>query len=343
MKRKNQNIYIGTIIRSLIIFIFLLLIITKNSDMLSKLMIFPFLLCSLFSVGKNICLLKDKNNIANVFSKLFIISFLTFWFGLLGYGSYLFIKVNNYFNLVFTLPFWIGGIYIIRKFLFGISSKSVPKNKKLKFNFQIIISGLLVASVLIIGVVCLFFGIHDTYKLNAKIKGYLTTEGYFTDYEVYDTDKDGTTYRHIYTYKVDGKEYVVKTDFGLGYIPAENSVREVKYNPDNQKESVLVGTNKNNFLIYFGAFFFLGGSVFVLGALYVKGVFDKVKIDVIGTYVGIVFFIVGLGIIFFQSSTTGSLLETIKSFSFWILIPIMFISVGIFQTIKCLFFKQKKK
>lgn len=47
---------------------------------------------------------------ANIFSKLFILSFITFWFGLLIYGSYLFIKQQNSFSLVFTIPFWIAVI-----------------------------------------------------------------------------------------------------------------------------------------------------------------------------------------------------------------------------------------
>ena len=123
----------------------------------------------------------------------------------------------------------------------------------------------------------------------------------------------------------------------MGYIPETNSTRKVKYNPNNHSEAVLVGTNGNNFLIYFGAFFTLGGSVFVLATLYIKGVFDKVKIDVMGTYVGFIILIVGIGIILFQNQTTSSLIKTIKSMGFWFIIPSLFIIVGVFQIIKCLF------
>ena len=76
--------------------------------------------------------------------------------------------------------------------------------------------------------------------------------------------------------------------------------------------------------------------VFVLIFLQIKGVFDKVKIDIIGTYIGVIFTIIGIGIILLQNGTTSSFIETVKTMGFWILIPFMFIIVGIFQTIKCL-------
>lgn len=126
-----------------------------------------------------------------------------------------------------------------------------------------------------------------------------------------------------------------------GYIPERNSTREVKYDPNNPEEAILVGTNSSNFLIFFGGFFILGAAAFIIGALYMKGTFDKVKIDIMGTYFGVVFTIIGVGIILFQNGTTSSFIETIKSMGFWILIPILFIVVGTFQTVKCLFLNRK--
>ena len=229
-----------------------------------RIIIIPFLLCFLFLIGKNICLLIGKEKFATIFGKLFRISFLTFWFGFLIFWNIYFIKEKNYFPLVFTIPFWIAGIYIMRKFLSGVNSKKEPKQIKSRFNFQIVVSSFLVLSVLVIGIVCLFFGIRDTYNLN-----------------------------------------------------------------------------KSNFLIYFGAFFTLGGSVFVLAALYIKGVFDNVKINIMGTYIGAVCIIIGIGIILFQNGTTSSFLDTIKSLGIWILIPISFVASGIYLTIKSLFFERK--
>lgn len=340
---KNKNIYIGSIIRAVIISIFLIIIVIKNQDIISKLIILPFLFCGIFTIGKNACLLKENKRGANIFSKLFVLSFLTFWFGFLVIWSYLFIRKNSYFPLVFTIPFWIAGIYIVRKFLLGMSSKEETKNKESKFNFQIIISSFLVLLVLIIGITCLYFGIKDTYKLNKLTRDYMTTNGYFKDYDIYNTSKDDTTYKLFYTYEIDEKEYTISTDYGVGYIPETNSVRKIKYNPNNPNEAIIVGTNSSNFLIFFGAFFTLGGTVFVLATLQMKGIFDKVKINVLGTYIGFVMLIIGVGIILFQNGTTLSFIETIKSLGIWILIPILFIVSGMYLTIKSLFLEYNNK
>lgn len=84
----------------------------------------------------------------------------------------------------------------------------------------------------------------------------------------------------------------------------------------------------------------LGGSVFVLATLYITGIFDNIKINIFGLYIGIVVLIIGIGIILFQNGITSSLTETVKSMGLWVLIPIMFIIIGIFQIIKCLFFER---
>lgn len=207
---------------------------------------------------------------------------------------------------------------------------------------EIIISCFLVFAVLVSGFLCLFIGIKDTYKFNQKTKNYVITEGYFKDYTVHSIDKEGTTYKLIYEYEVDGKKYMVSTDYGVEKIPSLNSMRKVKYDPNNYEKAVLVGTNRNNGLIYFGAFFILGGMVFVLIFLQIKGVFDKIKIDVIGTYMGVTFTIIGIGIILFQNGTTSSFIETVKMMGFWIFIPLMFIIVGILLTIKSLFLQKSK-
>lgn len=338
---KNKNIYIANIIRAIIISIFLIIIVIKNQYIIPRLIILPFLFCGIFTIGKNACLLKENRRGANIFSKLFVLSFLIFWFGFLVIWSYLCIRKNNYFSLVFTIPFWIAGVYIVCKFLLGMSSKEETKKKESKFNFPIIISSFLVLLVLIIGITCLYFGIKDTYKLNKKTKEYITTSGYFKDYEIYNTSKDATTYKLFYTYEIDEREYTISTDYGVGYIPETSSIREIKYNPNNPNEAILVGTNSSNFLIFFGVFFTLGGSVFVLVALQMKGIFDKVKIDVVGTYIGFVMLIVGVGIILFQTGTTLFFIEIIKNMGFWFLIPVLFIGIGIFQIVKCLYIKNR--
>ena len=83
-------------------------------------------------------------------------------------------------------------------------------------------------------------------------------------------------------------------------------------------------------LVFIGGFFAFGAFTFVLGALTVKGCFDKCKVDVLGLYVGILFVVIGLGIIAMIYQ---------QEFGFWIMIPVLMIAAGILQIIKCL--KQK--
>lgn len=332
---KNKKIYLASILKTMIISIFLLVIIIKNPDTISRLILFPFLFCSIFTIGKNVCFLKEKKREANIFRKLYIFSFLIFWFGFLVIWSYSFIRNHSYFSLVLTIPFWIAGIYIGYKFLFDIPSKQIKKNPP-KFSFPMIVSSFLIVTVLAIGIVCLFWGIYDIYQLKVKTKDYLETTGYFKDYQIYRTDKDSTTYQLIYTYHIDGVEYTLTTDYGVGYIPKENSQRKIKYNANNPRKAVLVGTNKSKILIYFGSFFLLGGLIFVLSVLQIKGVFDKIKRNVLGIYAGFVSFIIGIGIFSFQMETIGSFLETIKIMGIWLLIPVLFMIVGLFQMIKCI-------
>jgi len=75
-------------------------------------------------------------------------------------------------------------------------------------------------------------------------------------------------------------------------------------------------------------FFLCGGGTFVVGTLTVRGAFDKVKVDVLGLYVGIVIALMGLGF-------TVMLLALSESPGVWILIPLLMAAAGVMQIIKC--------
>lgn len=344
----KKTVFITNIIRAIFVLMLLILIFTRNGQLGIHLMIVSFMLLTACYIAKNICNLFNKPIGAKFFHKLFVILFILFEFGFLIVWSYAWIKEKEYFPILFTIPFWIFGIYTFRKSILGIKPSIKQNKKKFKFDFRIVVSCSLVICVLLSGVICLVIGIRNTYRINKNTKNYLTTTGYFKDYEIYNSQKNlentktgaHTTYRLIYSYKVEGKEYSIKTDYGSSSIPSINSSRKIKYNPSNPSDAVLIGTNGNNVLIYFGAFFLLGGTVFALAFLYIIGVFDKVKINILGLYIGFVSLIIGIGIISFQMGEVSTLIETIKRLEFWTLIPIMFITIGSFQIIKCLFFER---
>ena len=300
----------------------------------------PFLICSFANLGKNISLLMNKKNNVSFFNILYRLSFLLYWFGFLIYWCYTNIINKDYSLLLFSLPFWGIGVYMLYKHFLKKNNYPPKVNSKFQLNFKLITGSFLVIICLLSGITMLFFGIKDTYQLNHRTKNYITTDGYFDDYEIYNSDEEGTTYKLTYIYTVDEKEYTITTDYGTNYIPDKNSIRTIKYNPDNPKEAILVGTNSKTVLIFLGGFFTFGALTFILAALSILGYFDKFKIDIVGSYIGALFLVLGIGIILFQNGTTSSLIKTIKSFSLWILIPFMFIIVGIFQLIKSLFFQK---
>lgn len=337
---KNKSVYTRKLVSSVFSTIILIYFMIKTTS--PKIIFVPFLICSISIIGKSIFLIIEKKKYANIFDKSFTIGFLLFWFGFLIYANYIAIKDKQWQLVAFSLVFWIVGIYFAKKRLVKPKEKTSNEKSKTKLNidFRILISALLVIIVLLSGIAMLFFGIMDTYRLNSITKGYIATDGYYRECDIFSSDEDGTTYKLTYVYTVNNKEYSVTTDYGTNYIPEENSSREIKYNPNNPEEAIITGTNSKNGLIYFGAFFTFGSITFILAALSVLGYFDKFKVDILGTYIGFLFFIIGIGIILFQTGTTTSLIETIKSFGLWILIPIMFIIVGIIQIVKCLLKKK---
>lgn len=210
------------------------------------------------------------------------------------------------------------------------------------FSFKIIGTALLVVMCLIIGIILLIFGIRDTYRLNKATENYDTAEAFLSDDGTFDSNIKGGTHRLTYTYVVNGEIYTVSTDYETGAIPESGSTRTVKYNPDNPEEAVLAGANGNKMMIYMGAFFVLVALVFIVTGLTVLGCFDKLKIDVMGAVFGLAFATVGSGIIAFAAGNAGSLSGGIKSFGPFILIPIIFVAVGVLTLFKALFLNKNE-
>ena len=89
-------------------------------------------------------------------------------------------------------------------------------------------------------------------------------------------------------------------------------------------------------LVFTGAFFAFGALTFVLAALKVQGVFDNVKVDVLGIYMGIVVAAFGIGSVALKYGETLSLGQTIQEFGPWILVPVLMVAGGVAQIVKSL-------
>lgn len=90
-------------------------------------------------IGKNIALIFEKKKCANIFSKIFVIGFLLFWFGFLCLWFYKCINNRHYQQIIFSIPFCLAGIYVIKKWLLKTKENGEKKqnNKRKLFNIDI--------------------------------------------------------------------------------------------------------------------------------------------------------------------------------------------------------------
>lgn len=120
MKNKVLNIiaaslYVFKILGILTIIIFLGYTFLHTTDTITKIALIPFLICGFTIFGALIAQIFRKVNLEVLFHKLYIIGFLIFWFGVLIFGCYISLINREYQILIFTIPFWLVGIYIIYK------------------------------------------------------------------------------------------------------------------------------------------------------------------------------------------------------------------------------------
>ena len=110
--------FIKKTIMAFVVSIFLGYILIKTKDLLTKIVVIPFLIFGISLFIKNICLIFNKNKIAKIFSKINVISFFIYYFGFLIYWDYVAITNKDYILVAFSLLVWTGGIFVLyRRYL----------------------------------------------------------------------------------------------------------------------------------------------------------------------------------------------------------------------------------
>lgn len=112
----KKGFYLSRLLYSILFMLILIYLYVKTPN--GKIVLIPFLVCGTAVTLKNIFLLKEKDNYIMIFNKIYIVGFMLFWFGYLIYFSYISIINKEYSLLLFSIPFWIVGISILRKKLF---------------------------------------------------------------------------------------------------------------------------------------------------------------------------------------------------------------------------------
>jgi len=182
---------------------------------------------------------------------------------------------------------------------------------------------------ILIGLYCIYLGIDGLYSTKIRAKDFISTEAVLTSYNENDGDY-GSDYSPTYTYLVNNEEYDIKSRQLYVHKPELGIVIEVKYNPNNPEDAVIVNDSATPFLLFFGLFF-AGCPSF--GALAMILDNKKKPFNII---FGLFIVAIGAGVIVisgYLNHAPFSLTNAFKTLGFGATIPIVFLGVGLFQTI----------
>ena len=141
------------LIKSIVLTALLIYFMSKSKS--QNVIFLPFLFCSIAMLGKSIGLILGKERVAAFFDKVFKGSFLLFWFGFLLVAGYIGIRDQRYGMLLFSLPFWGIGLYLVKTKLLGNKTKRQDGSS---LNFAMVISGGLVTIAVLSGLAMLIWG-----------------------------------------------------------------------------------------------------------------------------------------------------------------------------------------
>ena len=120
LKINYNKLKIVEIIRRLIVTIVIMIILiwalVKNEG-INKLIICPFLICTMAKLGEIICLLLKKDQWIRLFQIIFVISFFIFVFVFLIYALIYSLKNKEYWLLPLTCFFSFVAINVLKKYI----------------------------------------------------------------------------------------------------------------------------------------------------------------------------------------------------------------------------------
>jgi len=180
-----------------------------------------------------------------------------------------------------------------------------------------------------------------------KTKDYISIEATFVGVDFCSINDYGETCTLIYQYIVDGEQYFVSTDYKTGIISEIGITKTVKYNLNNPAESVVGEFNSAGALLFVGFMFVVVPLIMLVDSRLrfnsANAKKDVIKNKVFGVFIGLVFTILG-GVTYYSICANGDSLSIIVAFQnagFWLIIPLMFIVVGLLMTFGSVFSKGK--
>ena len=93
----------------------LLKVLFNTDDLMTRIVVIPFLVFAVAIGMKNVLIIMNQKSLAIKVSKVYVVAFLIYWFGFLIYWDYSSFMDGNYTKILFSVPFWLGGIYFTYK------------------------------------------------------------------------------------------------------------------------------------------------------------------------------------------------------------------------------------
>lgn len=90
-------------------------VLFNTNDLMTRIIVIPFLVFAVALGLKNALIMMNKKALAVKLSKVYVVAFLIYWFGFLIYWDYASFIDGNYRKVLYSVPFWLGGIYFTHK------------------------------------------------------------------------------------------------------------------------------------------------------------------------------------------------------------------------------------
>lgn len=152
----NSINYASRLIKSIVVFGFLVYVLINNTQPFWLLFVISFLIMTFINILENLFMLLKKRDIALKIHKLFVITFVVFIFAFMSVWCYIAISQKQYGLLIPALPFVIIGALLVRNKVF--------KNNKpiLKFdvNIKLIMGAALVGVCFLSGIMVLLISLN---------------------------------------------------------------------------------------------------------------------------------------------------------------------------------------
>ena len=201
---------------------------------------------------------------------------------------------------------------------------------------SIIAFKLLAVLAILISIPLLYRGVSGAMRNHNAKESYVSTEAVVSSYQEVQgkgSKRHRTYYVLTYAYTVGGEVYYFTDDLRLNSLPPANYFHEIRYDPTNPENALLVGKSGSTASLSAGLMFLLIPAIMLFGWLIVT---DRLHIraeNIFDVSIGLVMTVLGFGTIYGMTGAL-SIIKAFKEYSIIIVIPLLMIIAGVYQTLK---------